>query len=51
MITIPNAPAWLGVGWLIAVLVLFITIVLVILNQLPTTEALLIIGLALARIL
>jgi hypothetical protein len=42
---IQGAPTWLSVGWIIGLLVLVVT------NQLALTEALLIGGLALARLI
>lgn len=47
----PNAPAWLGLGWIIALIVGIVALILVVIHQLDTTVGLLIIGLALARLL
>jgi hypothetical protein len=52
MISFPNAPGWLGLGWIIALVVLIIAIVLLVINSVtPMAMILLIIGLALARLL
>jgi hypothetical protein len=48
---IQGAPTWLSVGWIIGLLVLVAVFVLFITNQLALTEALLIGGLALARLI
>jgi hypothetical protein len=47
-----TTPPWLGtLSWLIALLVLVVVIVLAIIGQMDTREALLLGGLALARLL
>jgi hypothetical protein len=51
VIAIPNAPPWLGIGWILALIVLVLVIVLVVIAQLDTKLALLLGGLALARLL
>jgi hypothetical protein len=52
VITFPNAPGWLGLGWIIALVVLIIAIVLLVISQVtPMALILMIIGLALARLL
>lgn len=51
MLTIPNAPAWLGIGWLIALVVLVVDIVLLVLAGIDLKLGLLIGGLAVARLL
>jgi hypothetical protein len=51
MIQITGGPTWLSVGWIIALLVLVITVVLVVIGQLDTTHGLLIGALAASRLL
>jgi len=47
----PNAPAWLSLGWIIALIVLVLDIVFIALNQIDTKIGLLIGGVALAVLL
>jgi hypothetical protein len=51
MIQISGGPTWLSVGWIIALLVLVLDVVLVLIAQLDSRLGLLIGGLALARLL
>jgi hypothetical protein len=51
MIQISGGPTWLSVGWIIALLVLVVDIVFAAIAQIELREALLIGGLALARLL
>ena len=51
MITIAGGPAWLTVGWLIALLVLVVDIVFLAIGQMDIRLGALIGGLALARML
>jgi len=51
MITFPNAPTWLGLGWIIALVVLIIAVVLMVVGGLDVKVGSLIIGLALSRLL
>jgi hypothetical protein len=51
MIPITGAPAWLSVGWLIALLVLILTLIFLALGQVDQKTGLLIGGVALARLL
>jgi len=47
----PNAPAWLSIGWIIALIVLIVDIVFMVLGTVDTKIGLLIGGVALARML
>lgn len=51
MLTIPNAPPWLSIGWLIALLVLVIDVVFLAIGAIDLRVGLLLGGLALARML
>lgn len=51
MIAIPNAPTWMSVGWIIALITLIVIIVLIVINGIDTKIGLLIGAVALARLL
>lgn len=52
MITFPGSPTWFGLGWVIALVVLIVAVVLLFLSNItPMLLLLLIIGLTLARLL